>query len=129
MEGGRSYRAKASSGSDTWFCSQHSCKASPFPAPGCFLPRLSAVFAIAVTLLPIAQSALGPLGTPVWFLGSLISYLLVRTVLQPEFNTVASLRAPVLLCLPLICSAPMLFFGGSAMLAELAVVGAIAAAA
>jgi len=90
---------------------------------------ISAVFAIAVTLLPIAQSALGPFGTLVWFLGSFISYLLVRTVLQPEFNTVASLRAPVLLCLPLICSAPMLFFGGSAMLAELAVVGAIAAAA
>jgi hypothetical protein len=91
-----------------------------------FCSAISAVFAIAVTLIPIAQSALGLLGTSVWFLGSLISYLLVRTVLQPEFNTVASLRAPVLLCLPLICSGPMLFFGGSAMFAELAVVGAIA---
>jgi hypothetical protein len=90
---------------------------------------IGAVFAIAVTLLPVAQSALGPFGTPVWFLSSFISYLLVRTMLQPEFNTGASLRAPALLCLPLICSAPMLFFGGSAMLAELAVVGAIATAA
>jgi hypothetical protein len=98
------------------------------PRARLFSSAICAVFAIVVTLLPIAQSALGPLGTPVWFLGSLISYLLVRTVLQPEF-TAASLRVPVLLCLPLICSAPMLFFGGSAMLAELAVVGAIAAAA
>jgi hypothetical protein len=100
-----------------------------FPRARLLSSAITAVFGIAVTLLPIAQSTLGPFGTLVWFLGSLLSYLLVRTVLQPEFNTAASLRAPVLLCLPLICSAPMLFFGGSAMLAELAVVGAIAAAA
>jgi len=52
---------------------------------------IGAVFAIAVTLLPVAQSALGPFGTPVWFLTSFISYLLVRTMLQPEFNAGASL--------------------------------------
>ena len=90
---------------------------------------IGAVFAIAVTLLPVAQSALEPFGTPVWFLSSFVSYLLVRTILQQEFNAGASLRAPALLCLPLMCSAPMLFLGGSAMLAELAVVGAIATAA
>jgi hypothetical protein len=100
-----------------------------FPRAKLLSSAISAAFAIAVTLLPIAQPTLGPFGASVWFLGSLISYLLVRTMLQPEFNMVASLRAPVLLCLPLMCSAPMLFFGGSVMLAELAVAGAIAAAA
>ena len=60
-----------------------------------------------------------------WFFASLLSYLLVRLVLQKEFET-ASLRAPVLLTAPLLVSAAMLFFGGSAMLAELAVAGAIA---
>jgi hypothetical protein len=84
----------------------------------------SATLGIVATLLPIVQ-ARGPLTLGYWFFASLLSYLLVRWVLQREFET-ASLRAPALLIGPLLVSAVMLFFGGSAMLAELAVAGAIA---
>ena len=85
----------------------------------------SVILGIAVTLLPIARVSWAPLTFGCWFFASLFSYLLVRLVLQKEFET-ASLRAPVLLTAPLLVSAAMLFFGGSAMLAELAVAGAIA---
>lgn len=84
----------------------------------------SVILGIAVTLLPIARVSWEPLTFGCWFFASLLSYLLVRLVLQKEFET-ASLRAPVLLTAPLLVSAAMLFFGGSAMLAELAVAGAI----
>jgi hypothetical protein len=87
--------------------------------------QASAILGIAVTLLPIAQVSWTPLTFACWFFASLLSYLLVRLVLQREFET-ASLRASVLLTAPLLVSAAMLFFGGSAMLAELAVAGAIA---
>jgi hypothetical protein len=86
----------------------------------------SVILGITVTLLPIAQVNWAPLTFGCWFFASLLSYLLVRLVLQKEFET-ASLRAPVLLLVaPLLVSAAMLFFAGSAMLAELAVAGAIA---
>jgi hypothetical protein len=85
----------------------------------------SATLGIAVTLLPIGLANWGPLTLGCWFFASLLSYLLVRLVLQREFET-ASLRAPALLVGPLLVSAAILFFGGSAMLAELAVAGAIA---
>ena len=63
-----------------------------------------------------------------WFFVSLLSYLIVRLVLHKEFET-ASLCASLLLAVPLFVSAVMLFFAGSAMLAELAVAGGIAVAA
>jgi hypothetical protein len=86
----------------------------------------SVILGITVTLLPVARANWGALTFGCWFFASLLSYLLVRLVLQKEFEN-ASLRAPVLLlAAPLLVSAAMLFFGGSAMLAELAVAGAIA---
>jgi hypothetical protein len=85
----------------------------------------SATLGIAATLLPIAQNGWMPLVFGCWFLASLLSYLLVRLVLHQDFET-ASLRAPLLLTLPLLVSAVMLFFAGSAKLAELAVAGGIA---
>jgi hypothetical protein len=88
----------------------------------------SATLGIAVTLLPIAQNGWQPLAFGCWFFASLLSYLLVRLVLHDEFET-ASVRAPFLLAMPLFVSAIMLFFAGSAILAELAVAGGIAVAA
>jgi hypothetical protein len=86
----------------------------------------SVILGITVSLLPMARGNWAPLSFGCWFFASLLSYLLVRLVLQKEFE-IASLRAPVLLLsAPLLVSAAMLFFGGSAMLAELAVAGAIA---
>jgi hypothetical protein len=86
----------------------------------------SVILGIAVTLLLIARVSWAPLTFGCWFFASLLSYLLVRLVLQKEFET-ASLRASVLLLTahywyPQQCC----FSGGSATLAELAVVGAIA---
>jgi hypothetical protein len=85
----------------------------------------SVTLGIAVTLLPISQNGWTPLVFGCWFLAGLLSYLLVRLVLHQDFET-ASLRAPLLLTLPLLVSAAMLFFSGSAKLAELAVAGGIA---
>jgi hypothetical protein len=88
----------------------------------------TATLAIVFTLLPIAQNGWGPLMFGSCFFVSLLSYLTVRLVLHKEFET-ASLRASLLLAVPLFVSAVMLFFSGSAMLAELAVAGGIAVAA
>jgi hypothetical protein len=88
----------------------------------------SATLGVAVTLLPIAQNGWPPSVFGIWFFASLFSYLLVRLVLHNEFET-ASLRTPLLLAVPLFVSAVMLFFAGSAVLAELAVAGGIAVAA
>jgi hypothetical protein len=88
----------------------------------------SATLAIVVTPLPIVQNGWEPLVFGSWFFVSLLSYLIVRLVVHKEFET-ASLRASMLLVIPLFVSAVMLFFAGSAMLAELAVAGCIAVAA
>src|SRR5260370_40990489 len=100
----------------------------PFPTAQLISALASAAFAIIVTLLPIVQNGWGPLMFGSWFFVSLLSYLIVRLVLHKEFET-ASLRASLLLAVPLFVSAVMLFFAGSAMLAELAVAGGIAVAA
>ena len=99
-----------------------------FPTAQLISALASATFAIVVTLLPIAQNGWEPLMFGSWFFVSLLSYLIVRLVLHKEFET-ASLRASLLLAVPLFVSAVMLFFAGSAMLAELAVAGGIAVAA
>ena len=99
-----------------------------FPTAQLISALASATFAIVVTLLPIAQNGWEPLMFGSWFFVSLLSYLIVRLVVHKEFET-ASLRASVLLAIPLFVSAVMLFFAGSAMLAELAVAGGIAVAA
>ena len=99
-----------------------------FPIAQLISALASAALAIVVTLLPIAQNGWGALMFGGWFFVSLLSYLIVRLVLHKEFET-ASLRASLLLAVPLFVSAVMLFFAGSAMLAELAVVGGIAVAA
>lgn len=96
-----------------------------FPTVQLISALASVILGIAVTLLPIARVSWAPLTFGCWFFASLLSYLLVRLVLQKELET-SSLRAQVLLTAPLLVSAAMLFFGGSAMLAELAVAGAIA---
>jgi hypothetical protein len=85
----------------------------------------SITLGIAVTLLPIAQNGWTPQVFGCWFLASVLSYLLVRLVIHQDFET-ASLRAPLLLTLPLLVSAVMLLFAGSPELAELAVAGGIA---
>ena len=99
-----------------------------FPTAQLISALASATLAIVVTLLPIAQNGWGPLMFGSWFFVGLLSYLIVRLVLHKEFET-ASLRASLLLAVPLFVSAVMLFFAGSAMLAELAVAGGIAVAA
>ena len=96
-----------------------------FPTAQLISALASATLAIVVTLLPIAQNSM-MFGS--WFFISLLSYLIVRLVLHKEFET-TSLRASLLLAVPLFVSAVMLFFAGSAMLAELAVAGGIAVAA
>ena len=99
-----------------------------FPTAQLISALTSATLAIVVTLLPIAQNGWEPLMFGSWFFVSLLSYLIVRLVVHKEFET-ASLRASMLLAIPLFVSAVMLFFAGSAMLAELAVAGGIAVAA
>jgi hypothetical protein len=99
-----------------------------FPTAQLISALASATFAIVVTLLPIAQNGWEPLMFGSWFFVSLLSYLIVRLVVHKEFET-ASLRASMLLAIPLFVSAVMLFFAGSPMLAELAVAGGIAVAA
>jgi hypothetical protein len=99
-----------------------------FPTAQLISALACAALAIVVTLLPIVQNGWGPLMFGSWFFVSLLSYLTVRLVLHKEFET-ASLRASLLLAVPLFVSAVMLFFAGSAMLAELAVAGGIAVAA
>jgi hypothetical protein len=99
-----------------------------FPTAQLISALASATLAIVVTLLPIAQNGWEPLMFGSWFFVSLLSYLIVRLVVHKEFET-ASLRASMLLVLPLFVSAVMLFFAGSAMLAQLAVAGGIAVAA
>jgi hypothetical protein len=89
---------------------------------------VSATFGIVATLLPIAQNSWRSLTFASWFFVSLLSYLIVRPVLHKEFET-ASLRASLLLAVPLFVSAVMLFFAESAILAEIAVAGGIAVAA
>ena len=99
-----------------------------FPTAQLISALTSATLAIVVTLLPIAQNGWEPLMFGSWFFVSLLSYLIVRLIVHKEFET-ASLRASMLLAIPLFVSAVMLFFAGSAMLAELAVAGGIAVAA
>jgi TetR/AcrR family transcriptional repressor of nem operon len=99
-----------------------------FPTAQLISALASATLAIVVTLLPIAQNGWGPLMFGSCFFVSLLSYLIVQLVLHKEFET-ASLRASLLLAVPLFVSAVMLFFAGSTMLAELAVAGGIAVAA
>ena len=99
-----------------------------FPTAQLISALTSATLAIVVTLLPIAQNGWEPLMFGSWFFVSLLSYLIVRLVVHKEFET-ASLRASMLLAIPFFVSAVMLFFAGSAMLAELAVAGGIAVAA
>ena len=99
-----------------------------FPTAQLISALASATLAVVVTLLPIAQNGWGPLMFGSWFFVSLLSYLMVRLVLHKEFEA-DSLRASLLLAVPLFVSAVMLFFAGSAMLAELAVAGGIAVAA
>lgn len=100
----------------------------PFPIAQPISALVSATFGLVVTLLPIAQNGWEPLTFGSWFFAGLLSYLIVRVVLHKEFET-ASVRAPLLLAVPLVVTAVMLFFAGSAMLAELAVAGAVAVAA
>jgi len=99
-----------------------------FPIAQLISALASAALAIVVTLLPIAQNGWGALMFGGWFFVSLLSYLIVRLVLHKEFEA-ASLRASLLLAVPLFVSAVMFFFTGAAMLAELAVAGGIAVAA
>ena len=99
-----------------------------FPTAQLISALASATLAIVFTLLPIAQNGWGPLMFGSCFFVSLLSYLTVRLVLHKEFET-ASLRASLLLAVPLFVSAVMFFFSGAAMLAELAVAGGIAVAA
>ena len=98
-----------------------------FPTAQLISALASATLGIVVTLLPIAQNSWGPLMFGGWFFISLVSYLIVRPLLHKEFET-ASLRAALLLAVPLFVSAVMFFFAGSVMLAELAVAGGIAVA-
>lgn len=88
----------------------------------------SATFGLLVTLLPIAENGSDPVTFGSWFFAGLLSFLLVRLVLLREFET-ASLRAPLVLAIPLLVTAALVFFAGSAMLAELAIIGAMAVAA
>jgi hypothetical protein len=88
----------------------------------------SATVGLVATLVPIAQNGWSPLVFAIWLFAGLLSYLIVRLALHKEFET-ASVRVPLLLAVPLVVSAFMLFFAGSAMLAELAAAGGIAVAA
>ena len=99
----------------------------PFLTAQLISALVSASLGILVTMLPIAQNGWGHLTFASWFFASLVSYLMVRLVLQKEFET-ASLGAASLLALPLVASAGMLFLAGSPMLAELALAGGIAVA-
>jgi hypothetical protein len=100
----------------------------PFLTAQLISALVSASLGILVTMLPIAQNGWGHLTFAGWFFASLVSYLMVRLVLQKEFET-ASMGAASLLAVPLVVSAGMLFLAGSAMLAELALAGGIAVAA
>jgi hypothetical protein len=97
----------------------------PFPTTQLISALASATFGLVVTLLPIAQNGWNLLTFGSWFFAGLFSFLMVRLVLHKEFET-ASVRAPVLLAVPLLVTAALSFFAGSAMLAELAVAGAVA---
>jgi len=97
----------------------------PFPTTQLISALASATFGLVVTLLPVAQNGWNLLTFGIWFFVGLFSYLMVRLVLHKEFET-ASVRAPVLLAVPLLITAALSFFAGSAMLAELAVAGAVA---
>ena len=97
----------------------------PLPTTQLISALASATFGLVVTLLPIAQSGWDLLTFGSWFFAGLLSFLMVRLVLHKEFET-ASVRAPVLLAVPLLVTAVLSFFAGSAMLAELAVAGAVA---
>jgi hypothetical protein len=97
----------------------------PFPTTQLISALASATFGLVVTLLPVAQNGWNLLTFASWFFVGLFSYLMVRLVLHQEFET-ASVRAPVLLAVPLLVTAALSFFAGSAMLAELAVTGAVA---
>jgi hypothetical protein len=97
----------------------------PFPTTQLISTLASATFGLVVTLLPIAQNGWDLLTFGSWFFAGLFSFLMVRLVLHQEFET-ASVRAPVLLAVPLLVTAALSFFAGSAMLAELAVTGAVA---
>jgi hypothetical protein len=100
----------------------------PVPTAQLISALASATFGLLVTLLPIAQNGWDPVPFGSWFFGGLLSFLLVRLVLHREFET-ASLRAPLLLAVPLLVTAVLVFFAGSAMLAELAIAGTVAVAA
>src|SRR5215471_3303409 len=97
----------------------------PFPTTQLISALASATFGLVVTLLPVAQNGWNLLTFGFWFFVGLFSYLMVRLVLHKEFET-ASVRAPVLLAVPLLITAALSFFAGSAVLAELAVTGAVA---
>jgi hypothetical protein len=99
----------------------------PFLTAQLISALVSASLGLLVTMLPIAQSSWGHLTFAGWFFTGLISYLIVRLVLQKEFET-ASTRAALLLAVPLVVSAGMLFLAGSTMLAQLALGGGIAVA-
>ena len=100
----------------------------PVPTAQLISALASATFGLLVTLLPIAQNGWDPVPFGSWFFAGLLSFLLVRLVLHREFETV-SLRAPLLLAVPLLVTAVLVFFAGSAMLAELAIAGTVAVAA
>jgi hypothetical protein len=99
----------------------------PFLTAQLISALVSASLGLLVTMLPIAQGW-GHLTFASWFFAGLVSYLMVRLVLQKEFE-IASLRAALLLAVPLLVSAGLLFLAGSALLAELALAGGIAVAA
>ena len=99
----------------------------PFLTAQLISALVSASLALLVTMLPIAQTGWGHLTFAGWFFAGLVSYLMVRLVLQKEFEK-ASVRAALLLAVPLVVSAGMLFFAGSSRLAELALAGGIAVA-
>ncbi|MBV8274057.1 MAG: hypothetical protein JO170_02200 [Verrucomicrobia bacterium] len=100
----------------------------PVPTAQPISALATATFGLLATLLPIAQNGWDPVTFGSWFFAGLLSFLLVRLVLHREFET-ASLRAPLLLAVPLLVTAVLVFFAGSAMLAELAIAGAVAIAA
>ena len=100
-------------------------RSSPLATAQLISALAGATAAIVVTLLPIAGTRWGPLEFGAWFFASLLSYLVVRLVLQKAFET-ASLPASVLLAGTLFVSAVILFFAGSAVLAELGAAGGIA---
>jgi hypothetical protein len=97
----------------------------PFLTAQLLSALVSASLGLLATLLPIAQNGWAHLTFAGWFFAGLVSYLMVRLVLQKEFET-AFMRAALLLAVPLVVSAGMMFLAGSAMLAELALAGGFA---